>query len=342
MNIPYLRKMIFVTGGTGLLGSQLLYDLASTGAKVKAMYRSEKKKELTFEVFKYASQEAEKVWKNIEWVKGDILDVPFLDEQIRGCTHVYHCAGLVSFSRKDFSTMIKVNRTGTANIVNICLSNNVKSLTHVSSTAAIGKFEKKEVYTEDEKWKPGDQVSGYAISKFSAEKEVWRGMAEGLNISIVNPSIIIGPGDWNSSSLIIFKTVKKGLKFYTTGSNNFVDVRDVSRAMIYLTEHKIYGERFLVAGHHLSYHQIFTRIAQAFNKKPPNIKTSPFIAKIAWRMSSFFSWITGKKPLLTKSSVSASFENVKYSSEKFTHLSGHKFYNTEDTVKYASDFFNKK
>lgn len=334
--------MVCVTGGTGLVGSHLLVELVKKNYAVRAIYRTVDTIEVTRNLFEYYFETSSKEkFEQIEWVQGDILDVPSLLDAFKGCKTVYHCAGFVSFSRKDFSTLIKVNRTGTANVVNICLHYNIENLVHVSSTAAIGKFEKKEIYTEDEKWKPGDKVSGYSISKFSAEKEVWRGMAEGLNVSIVNPSIILGPGDWNSSSLKLFKTVKGGLKFYTEGANNFVDARDVVKAMIFLSENNIYGERFLIAGHHLSYYDLFNKIAIDFNKKPPKYKAGKALSKVAWRLSSFFALITGKKPLLTKASVNASLEKVQYSSEKYLQRSNATFYSPKETIQNSVYFFNQ-
>lgn len=334
--------MVFVTGGTGLLGSHLLLELAKKGHQINAIYRDEEKIKTTENIFEYyAPEDKKELWGRLHWFKGDLLDLPALEDAMTGCQEVYHCAGFVSFSRKEFSTLMKVNRTGTANIVNLCLDLKVETLTYVSSTAAIGKFEKKDVYTEDEKWKPGDKVSGYAISKFSAEKEVWRGVAEGLNVCIVNPSIILGPGNWNTTSLKIFKTVKRGLKFYPPGANNFVDVRDVVDAMIHLTENKIYNERFLVAGQHMTYKELFTKMALAFKKKPPHLKAGPFLSKLAWRLNSFWALISGSKPLLTKSSVNASLESVKYSSEKYLTKSQQQFKSPEDTLVNSTQFFNR-
>ena len=223
--------MIFVTGGTGLLGSHLLISLTRRTNSIRAIYRSEKKIEQLKCVFKfYYPENWQSYFKKIEWLKGDILDVPFLQESMKNFSQVYHCAALVSFHKRDFNLCMKINREGTANVVNVCLENRIDKLCYVSSTAAIGGDDFIE-NNENRKWKTTPSTSGYSISKYSAEKEVWRGIEEGLDAVIVNPCVILGAGNWNDSSLTIFRTMRKGVKFYPPGSNAQVDARDVAEIM---------------------------------------------------------------------------------------------------------------
>jgi len=215
------NKITFVTGGTGFVGAYLLRYLVQEGVRVRALRRADSPMDLVAEI-------ADKV----EWVEGDILDVPFLETAMEGVDNVYHCAATVSFDPRDREHMMKVNIEGTANIVNICLSLNIRRLLHVSSIAALGREADTPHVNEAAKWSDSPLNSNYAISKFKAECEVWRGMAEGLDVVVVNPSVIVGSGYWEKGSSALFKTIGKGMKYYPAGGTGFVDVRDVARASI--------------------------------------------------------------------------------------------------------------
>jgi dihydroflavonol-4-reductase len=259
---------------------------------------------------------------------------------MQGCSVVYHCAALVSFRRRDFRKLVKLNKEGTANVVNVCLGAGIDHLCYVSSTAAIGRSATKTVYDETNKWITAPENSGYAISKYSAENEVWRGVEEGLNAVIVNPSVILGPGNWNESSLSIFKVVKKGLKFYTPGMNAFVDARDVAFALAELSEKRIFNDRFLVIAENLKYKDLFEKIAKAFGVKGPSVEAKPWMAALAWRLEAFLS-LFGKKQNITRETARSSMSTTQYSNEKIKARIGMKFYAMDDTVENAVKFFNQ-
>ena len=257
--------MILVTGATGLLGTELIQQLSSQNKAVKALYRN------TPPTFSHPT---------LEWVEGDIMDIVFLEELMENIDTVYHCAGLVSFSPKDIERLYKINVEGTANVVNACLNCGIKKLVHVSSVASIGRMPNSAVIDENTVWNSGDKNSEYAKSKHNGEMEVWRGVAEGLNAVIVNPSIILGAGDWNVGSTKIFKTVYNEFAWYSSGVNGFVDVQDVASVMILLMESDIVNQRFILNADNLAYKDLFTSIAKCWNKKPPYKEVTPFIAAI--------------------------------------------------------------
>ena len=330
--------MIYVTGGTGLLGSHLLVELTKEQNSIRATYRSEEKRIQTQQLFKFYYQEDwETKFAQIEWVKGDILDVPFLLESMQDCEYIYHCAALVSFHKNDFNRLIKINREGTANIVNACLELNVKKLCYVSSTAAIGSSTNSsdDIISEKTKWKNTPTTSGYSISKYNAEREVWRGIEEGLNAIMVNPCVILGAGNWNDSSLTIFRTLKNGLKFYPPGSNATVDARDVSTIMIALMKSDIHSERFLCIGSNQSFYDLMSEIAKQLNVKSPTIKTGRFIVEVARRFSWFFSLFSSKKPSITKETVQSLFGNSFYDNTKIKKAIGYEFKPLNETIENA-------
>ena len=330
--------MIYVTGGTGLLGSHLLIELTKEKSAIRAIYRSEEKRIQTRQLFKfYYPEDWETKFAQIEWVKGDILDVPFLLESMQDCEYIYHCAALVSFHKNDFNRLIKINREGTANIVNACLELNVKKLCYVSSTAAIGSSTNSsdDLISEKTKWKNTPTTSGYSISKYNAEREVWRGIEEGLNAIMVNPCVILGAGNWNDSSLTIFRTLEKGLKFYPPGSNATVDARDVSTVMIALMKSDIHSDRFLCIGSNQSFYDLMSEIAKQLNVKSPTIKTGRFIVEVARRFSWFFSLFSSKKPSITKETVQSLFGNSFYDNTKIKKAIGYEFKPLNETIENA-------
>ena len=324
--------MVFVTGGTGLLGAQLLYDLVSQGKAVRALFRSKPRLSAVQHLFEYRNPtEGKQLFESIEWVKGDILDILGLQENMKGCPQVYHCAGLVSFHPKDHSDVFKINREGTANMVNVALELGVEKFCHVSSTAAIG-GDSSEPITELTKWKNGEITSGYSLSKNAAEREVWRAKEEGLNVVIINPCVILGPGNWNESSLTIFQTVSKGLKFYPLGSNATVDVRDVAYSMIQLMESEIEGERFLCVGSNQTFKELMTVISERLDLAPPTRLAKYWQVWIARWALKIVKGITGKRSAITKETVHNLFANKSYDTAKLQNAIGIQFHPLRDQV----------
>ncbi len=295
--------MIFVTGASGLVGSHLIQSLLAKGKTVRALYRNQ------IPSFKGADQ--------VQWVAGDLLDIVSLDAAIEGTQQVYHAAAIVSFSPKKAEEMMKANQEGTANLVNICIDKKVEKLVFVSSVAALGRIREDAPIDETMHWTPETSNSIYGKSKYLAEMEVWRGMAEGLNIAIVNPVIIFGAGDWNKGSSEIFKSSYNQFPWYTNGISGFVDVLDVVDAMQLLMDSSIVGERYIISAENLSYQTVFTQIANAFAKKPPRRKVTPLLAAIVWRLEAIKSLFTGKTPLLTKETAATAQAKVYFNNEKF-------------------------
>jgi len=331
--------MNFVTGGTGLVGSHLLYDLLSRGEKVRALKRSSSNIEQVRKVFSYYTSEADDLFNQIEWVDGDVLDFYSLKEALEGTDHVYHCAAIVSFDAKKREQIIQNNVTGTANLVNACLDQRIKKYCQVSSIAAIGKSEISGTITEEGQWQNSKNKSAYSISKHLSEMEVWRGIAEGLNAVIVNPSIILGPGNWNSGSSKIFSTIYGGLRFYTKGVIGYVDVRDVSKAMIMLMKSDISGQRFIVSSENLSYEYVFKIIASNLGIKKPDIYARKWISELGWRIAELRESIFNKPALLSRENARTAHKTSYYSSQKLIDHLDFKLIPIEQSIKDISRLF---
>ena len=262
--------MILVTGATGLVGTYLLSVLSKKEDRIRAMYRTDQKLEHAKSVFlNIHPKDASSKFENIEWIKGDITDVVSLEAAFKNITVVYHCAALISFDPADYQKLRKVNIEGTANIVNQCILHNVKTLCHVSSIATMGKGIEESLIDESTEWNAEKKHSVYAITKYGAEMEVWRGSQEGVKVIIVNPGIIVGAGFFNSGSGYFFKKVNRGLTYYTTGTTGFVAASDVALCMVTLVEKKVYNDRFILTAENWSFQKFFISIANALQKPAP-------------------------------------------------------------------------
>lgn len=281
----------------------------------------------------------ENLLQQIDWFEGDVTDLFAVEEAMEGVSEVYHCAGLISFLPSDFRNLVKVNVDGTANMVNIALDYGVQHFCYVSSTAALGRSEENAVLTEKTLWKTSKHNSGYAISKYGAEREVWRSVEEGLNAFIVNPSIIIGPGDLQSGSTALFGEVWKGLKFYPTGSSGFVDVRDVTKAMILLMEKKIHSERYIINSENVSYRGIINGIADSFGRSRPSIRVGKMLTEIGWRSEAFRKMFRTTKPMITRETARNGQRNWIYSNEKIKKELGMDFIPLNDAIENTCRIF---
>lgn len=329
--------MIFVTGGTGLVGSHILVYLTKSGDNFKALKRRNSSIKICKKIFLYYNLEKE--FNNIHWVEGDINDIVSLEKHIKGCTQVIHAAALVSFQQKDKKRLQKINVEGTANIVNVSLAFNIEKLGYVSSIATLGRMFATEIVDEECYFVPNKLESNYALSKYYAEQEVWRGAQEGLDMVIINPSIILGAGNWDKGSSQIFQRIYSGLKFYTTGGTGYIDVIDVAKSLISLLKSDIKNKRFIVNSENLKFRDVFNRIAIHFNRPEATIKVTPFLKEIAWRLYAVKSFFTRTSSLVTKESANSSMTNNSYSSEKIKKALNFKFISINESIKRYCDWY---
>lgn len=337
--------MILVTGGTGLVGAHLLFELTKAGHRVKALRRQQSNTDWVKKIFSYYSDQTETLFSQIEWVEGDILDYLSLEEALKGITGIYHCAAIISFHGHDHDTMLNNNVKGTGNLIDAAIHNGVSRFCHVSSIAALGKTQDGSEINEETYWIPSKRKSGYSLSKFFSEMEVWRGIEEGLDAVIVNPSIIIGPGNWEIGSPKLFQSIWKGLKYYTKGISGFVDVRDVVKAMIMLMDDQqfelVKNQRFILNAGNMSYQDLFNKIADGLKKPRPNNFASDIKLHIAWRMAKAGSFFTGKRPLITRDTVSGTNQKNHYSGEKIKKTAGFEYRSLDTSITDIADIFLK-
>ena len=318
--------MVLVTGGTGFIGAYIIKELVEKGYTVRALRRSAK---LPFFI-------SPDVFKNVEWVEGDVLDVISLEDAMTGAEAVIHSAAVISFFKKERKNMYQVNVEGTKNVVNVALEKNVKRLLHISSISALGRTADGEHVNEEKKWIESKLNMHYGISKHKAEMEVWRAFGEGLNGVIINPSTVIGFGNWHNGSCAIFKNVFKEFPFYSNGINGFVDVEDVAGIAVRLLGSDVNEERFIVTAENRDFRWLINTIADGFGKKRPTIEATAFITEIAWRMEKIKSFFSGNKPLLTRESAKIARSKTYWDNDKFLKaMSEFSFTPLEDSIQKA-------
>ena len=330
--------MIIVTGGTGMLGGHILYHLTKNYDKITALRRKNSDIQKTLKIFTYYSETPEKNFKKIEWKECDIQDPVCLQDIIQEGDTVIHSAALVSFLKKNKKLIQDINVEGTSAVVNACLNKNVHKLCHVSSIAALSKNGNNSVIDETA-GEINKNSSEYSKSKFHGELDVWRGISEGLNAVIVNPSVILGPSDWETGSSSLFSAVYKGINYYSEGITGFVDVNDTAKVIIRLIESDIKGERFIINSENISYKKLFETIALYLNVSPPQKKASIQLLKFAAFAESLLSVFRASHPRLTKETVRAAFSRTKYSNSKIKKAINYEFMSVEESVKQNSLLF---
>ncbi|MFA8449603.1 MAG: NAD-dependent epimerase/dehydratase family protein [Bacteroidales bacterium] len=323
--------MIFVTGGTGLVGAHILLYLIKDNKKIRALKRKNSKLDLLKDILQNNNIDPKAINTKIEWIEGDLLDPFIINKALEGVDMIYHSAAQISFAPHQENNLNKINVEGTALLVNTALEKNIKKFGYVSSIATLSRGHG--ITTDEDCWWTNEKnTSLYSVSKHLAEQEVWRASAEGLDVIIVNPSIILGPGNWKTGSTELFHSIYKGLKFYTRGATGFVDVRDVAMAMIQLMDSDISNERFVLNSENIPYKTLFDYIANGFNIKPPSIFVHKWMGSIAWRIAWVAGKLQGKKPLITKETTRSANNTTQYSNSKIKKSLNYNFIPIKQSV----------
>ncbi len=312
---------ILLTGATGFLGSYLARTLLARGERVRALRRSGSDLSLL-------GSDAGR----IDWFQADLFDPLGLEDALQGIDTVYHCAALVSFDPREREAMMKVNAEGTANMVNASLDAGVRCFLHVSSVAAVGRRKGNELIVEANDWEKNKMTTDYSLSKHLAEREAWRGWAEGLPVIIVNPGTILGAGFWSRGTARFFSRADEGLRFYTQGATGFVDVRDVAAVCIHLVRKGLFGERFLLVGENLPYRDLFSGICQALDRPQPSVLAGPGMLEAVWRWEALKAALTGGKPDLTRQNARIIGNSFRYDNRKVIAATGMTFRSTVQTI----------
>lgn len=332
--------MILVTGGTGLVGSHLIYQLTLENNAIRATHRADSDIERVKLLFKFYSKDFNELFKKIEWIEADLNNLSQLQDAFKDISFVYHCAAYISFDPSRYETLRRVNIRGTANIVNLCINNKIKKLCHVSSVATLG-YNIKEI-DENNYWDGNKHKSAYAISKYGAEMEVWRGVQEGVKSVIINPGVIIGPGFSKSAFGTIIKMVTNKKRFHTCGKTGYVDVRDIANIMIRLMNSKIENERYILVNKNLSYKKVIDMVSSNLGMKNKSTFVSKSKLKIALVFDLVSSKFFNKERKLSKALYKTLTRNFNYSSKKIKKNLNFEFTSILETFEKSCQFYSQE
>lgn len=324
--------MILITGATGIVGSHIAIALIKAGEEVRILHRPSSNKVALNQLFRFHNLE-----NTAHYFEGDITDPVVLDEAISGCDQVYHCAAMVSFDPYDAKRLHEINVLGTENVVNACLKNGAK-LIYISSTATIGDVEMNGQRDEESVWVSDKGKSDYTLTKRYAELEVFRGVQEGLDAVVVNPGVILGPGNWGNSSTTIFLSGLKGLKFYPSGSNGFVDARDVAEMAISMSSKTDVQGKHLLIGENMPFKELFLTFHKQFGGKKPSVAVpkKPVFAIVG--VLSILEKLKLSPLKLTSENLKSAYRKVVYSNQKMKNL-GYEFRSVEDALQYTHQVY---
>ena len=329
-----MQPTVLITGATGFLGIHVVREFLQAGYHVKGTFRNQASQTKAKQVLGYY-EDADALFNRVEWVNVDMLDYNDVLKAVQSVHYVVHAAAEVSFNPRFKHRIIENNTLMASYIADAAIEAGIKKLCHISSIAALGSTINGEPITEETKLASVKDQSAYSTSKFYAEMEVWRAINSGLDAVILNPSVILGAGDWKTSSSTFISTIAKGLSFYSNGVTGFVDVRDVALASRLALESTVSAERFVLSAENISYYNLFCNIAKSLNKPTPKFKAYPILLKSIATISSFYSYITGRDPLVTPQSARSAWRKCYYSGRKFEEQFGVKYTPISQTIDFA-------
>lgn len=330
--------MILVTGGTGLVGAHLLLQLVKKNDSVRAIHREGSNLQNVQKVFSYYEKDSTELFKKIEWVPADINDIPALEKVFIGVEYVYHAAAMISFDPGDFEKLMKINAEGTANIVNLSISNAIKKLCYVSTIGTIGKSLNQGLADEESEWSDRNN-NVYAQSKYAAEMEVWRGSQEGLSVVMVNPGVILGPGFWSTGTGALFKTASKGYRFYPPGGTGFVSVQDVVRLMVLLMDSSITNERYIAVAKNMTFREILSQMCPLLGKSKPTTQLKFWQLEIGRLVDILWNLCTGTGRKITRASIHSMKHRDDYSNEKIKEELSFEFESLDFVIEFSCNRF---
>lgn len=331
--------MIFVTGATGILGRVIVLELLKRGKKVRAAKRKSSNLKEVRHSYQFYTDHPDDFFNKIEWIDIDFEDMDSLESALNGVEEVYHCAAVVSFHPAKRKEMFNTNIEGTQNLLYACDVSSVKKFLFVSSMAVFDGLNEEGMIDEKSDFNPKLDHSDYAVSKHFSEMEAWRAAAEGLNVTIINPGIIIGSGNWNSSSGELFGSFEK-YPFAMRGTAAYVDVRDVATIAVELMDKNIFDEKFIIISENKKYRDIANYIRKKLHLKPVKV-ISKSILTMGYLMNLLFGWAFPMLRMMNKVNLDTVSNNDLVSNKKIRKLLNFEFIPVNESIDFHLENYIK-
>lgn len=335
-------KRIAVTGGTGLIGSYLVAELLKRGCRIRLLVRDMRR---VGQLHKTLSRmEADSYFGRIEFYETELNNPHTLAAALTDMEVVFHCAALVTFDPERADEVVLVNTEITTHVVNACLQCGVGLMVHISSIATLGNCRLGQ-RAIDETCILNNPVgrSPYSVSKIYAENAVQRGMVEGLRAVIVNPSVVIGEGDLNSSSSRLVAYAMHRRVFYTKGVKGYVDVRDVARAAVRLAETpQAVGKRFIVSAENLSFGALFSMAARVSGHRPPLIPLGRRVLTGIYKVEKLRNKWFGRRPILSEALIANACDMSYYDNSRMKNLLNFTYTPIRETLERVIRYYKRQ
>ncbi len=324
--------MIFVTGATGILGRVIVLELLKRGEKVRAAKRKSSNLEEVRRSFRFYTENPDIFFDKIEWADVDFQDLDSLKSALTGVEEVYHCAAVVSFHPARRKEMFRTNIEGTQNLLYACENSSVKKFLFVSSMAVFDGLNDEGMIDEKSDFNPKLDHSDYAVSKHFSEMEAWRAAAEGLNVVIINPGIIVGSGNWNSSSGELFGSFEK-YPFAMRGTAAYVDVRDVAAIAADLMEQEAFGEKYIIVSESRKYSEIGNLVRRKLGLKPVQM-IPKFLLSLGYFLNLILGWAIPPLRMMNRVNIEAVSNSDYVSNKKIREKLGFEFIPVNESIDF--------
>lgn len=329
--------MILVTGASGILGRVIVLELLKQGKRVRAAKRPASNIKDVKDSFAFYTENPDEYFNQIEWINVDFENTFSLQAALKDVTEVYHCAAKVSFHPSKEKEMFHTNIEGTRQLLAYC--DGVKKFLFVSSVAVLDGANEEGFLDEDSDFNSKLEHSSYAISKHFSEMEVWRAAAEGLNAVIINPGVIIGSGNWNSSSGEMFKSFEK-LPFAMSGTAAYVDVRDVAKIAVRLMDENVFGERFILVAENKPFLWVANFVRKRLGKPAVQQLSRSFLT-VGYGLNLMLGWIIPVLKMASKINLDTVTSNKKISSKKIISHLNYRFIPVEESLDFHLENYKK-
>lgn len=324
---------IFVTGGTGFLGKQLVKELGRFSEDIHLLVRENSNlKDIDNKRFKIFS--------------GDVTNVHTIKHAMKGCKTVFHMASLVKTWVSNPLEYYQVNVKGFQNVMECAIEEGVTKFVYTSSFMALGPSSEKS-NTEETLHDPTHLHNHYERTKYIADQLIPEYLEKGLPVITVYPCVIYGPGEITEGNLvvrIILDFLDRRIPgILGDGSKlwNYAFITDVVKGHLLAWERGKVGQKYILGGENVSMEAFFELLEELTGLNRPRRHIPFWVAKLSARWEESLASLLGKIPKHLPSTIEIYKHDWAYSSEKSERELGYTYIPLKDGLKRTLDWIYK-